>query len=403
MVASGVLTYGFLILAARTLGTRDYGRIGVLWGAMFIVAIVLFRPLEQTLSRSIADRRARGDEVRSVIRGVGLVALAIVAFGAAFVALAWAPLTEQLFGGDDFLMAALVAGVVFYGFSYLVRGLAGGALWFDGYGINLLADGISRLALGLPLIVVASRNLAAAAVIGAGLVGGLVPLWVGRRRLEPLLLDGGGSPFNLGATLRFAAPATTIATADQLLINGSPLLVVIGGHGDTTKAAGVVFAATMLVRAPVYVFQGVAAALLPNLTHLRATGGGARLRREVLRIAAFLLLGGATLVLVATIIGPTVMPVVYGSGFNASRSVLALLALGVAIYLAAATFSQALLALDLGARASIAWGGAAFALILAYVALPGSELVRVSLAFMVAVLVLLLGLAFTFARHRGRT
>jgi hypothetical protein len=32
-----------------------------------------------------------------------------------------------------------------------------------------------------------------------------------------------------------------------------------------------VFAATMIVRAPVYVFQGLAASLLANLTHLNAT------------------------------------------------------------------------------------------------------------------------------------
>ena len=65
MIVSGVLTYVFHILAARTPGPTAYGQIAVLWGAMFLVAIVLFRPLEQTMSRAIADRLARGEEVRS--------------------------------------------------------------------------------------------------------------------------------------------------------------------------------------------------------------------------------------------------------------------------------------------------------------------------------------------------
>jgi O-antigen/teichoic acid export membrane protein len=401
MVGSGVLTYAFLVLAARTLGTRDYGRIGVLWGAMFIVAIVLFRPIEQTLSRTIADRRARGDEVRSVLVAAGAVALAITALGAVVVALGWQALASRLFAGDNLLMAMLVFGIVAYGFSYLVRGLAGGALWFDGYGINLLADGLSRLALGLPLVVLASRNLAAAAVVGAGLVGALVPLQLGRHRLRPLVERGSGTPFRLGSALRFAAPASTIAAADQLLVNGSPLLVMIGGRGDVSKAAGVVFAATMLVRAPVYVFQGLAAALLPNLTHLSATVGSARMRRDIFRVAGYLLAGGAGIAGVAALIGPAVMHVLYGSDFTASRTVLAVLGAGVGLYLPAATLSQALLALDAGRQAALSWAASGLVLIALYVLMPGGELMRVAVSFALAVL-LLLGCLATLVLERLR-
>src|SRR5262249_20631038 len=72
MVGSGALTYGFHVLAARSLGPHAYGQIAVLWAAMFLGAVVLFRPLEQTASRAIADRLARGEEVRTVLRSVGL-------------------------------------------------------------------------------------------------------------------------------------------------------------------------------------------------------------------------------------------------------------------------------------------------------------------------------------------
>jgi O-antigen/teichoic acid export membrane protein len=402
MVGSGILTYAFLVLAARTLGARDYGRIGVLWGAMFIVAIIVFRPLEQTLSRAIADRRARNEEVRSVLRGATAVACAIIGIGTVVVAIAWQPLTARLFGGDNFLMAMLVFGIASFGFSYIVRGLAGGALWFDGYGINLLAEGLSRLAIGLPLLVVASRSLAAVAVVAAGLVAGLVPLGLGRRRLRPLLDRGRGAPFRLTSTLRFAAPASTIAAADQLLVNGSPLLVMVGGRGDVSKAAGVVFAATMFVRAPVFVFQGLAAALLPNLTHVSATIGNARMRRDVFRLAGLMLVGGAGIMGLAAAIGPTAMNALYGSEFSASRVVLALLGAGVGFYLPAATLSQALLALDAGKQAAWAWAASGAALILIYAAMPGGELMRIALSFAIAVLVLLVSLAALLLRRLER-
>jgi O-antigen/teichoic acid export membrane protein len=403
MVLSGLLTYAFLVMAARTLGPEAYGRIGVLWAAMFITAIVLFRPLEQTVARSIADRRARGEEVRSVTRSVGILALALMFVVGVVAVVAWNPITARLFGGDATLTALLVAGIAFYGGSYIVRGLVGGVLWFNGYGFNLIADGLGRVLLGLPLLIVASRTTAGVAIAGAGLIGALVPLYLGRRRLRPLLQPGSGAPFHIGRAIRFAAPASTIAASDQLLINGAPLLVMASGGPGATKAAGLAFAATMLVRAPVYVFQGVAAALLPNLTRLNATDGFRHLEHEVARTAR-LLVGAAVLVVLACVIGgPLGMHLLYGHEYTASRGVFAALGVGVAFYLIAATLSQALLAIDAGGKAAIAWVAGATSLVGAYTLLPGSELSRVADSFAVGALVLLAGLArlaYSAARTR---
>jgi O-antigen/teichoic acid export membrane protein len=401
MVLSGVLTYAFLVLAARTLGPSAYGRVGVLWGAMFIVAIVLFRPLEQTASRSIADRRARGEEVRSVATAVAALGGGLFLAVAVVAAVAWQPLCQRLFGGDNVLMALLVAGIGFYGLSYLVRGLVGGALWFNGYGINLLADGLGRLLLALPLLIAASRVSAGIAVAGAGLLAALVPVALGRRKLRPLLDRGQGERFELRRAFRFAAPAATIAASDQLLINGAPLLVMASGGPGATKAAGLAFAATMLVRAPVYVFQGVAAAILPNLTQVNATDGLVNLKREVARTARLLVAVAVVVVLACVAGGPLGMRILYGNEYSASRGVFLALGIGVALYLVAATLSQALLAIDAGARAAVAWAAGAAALVLAYLILPGDELTRVGVSFAAGSLVLLLGLtALVFGRSR---
>ena len=398
MVASGLLTYAFLVLAARTLSPADYGRIGVLWGAMFIGAIVLFRPLEQTASRSISDRRVRGDEVRTVIGSVCRLAALLVLLVGLTAAAAWSPLANRLFGGDSTLMALLVVGIAFYGLSYVVRGLVGGVLWFDGYGINLIADGLGRVLLALPLLVAASRGAAGVAIAGAGLLGALAPLIAGRKRLRPLLAAGGGTPFRTRQATRFALPAATIAASDQLLVNGAPLLVMLGGGAHATRAAGVAFAATMLVRAPVYVFQGVAAALLPNLTHLNATDGFRRLQREVTGTARVLVGAAAAVALACALGGPIGMRILYGHEYSAPGLVFVALGIGVALYLLGATLSQALLAVDAGRRAAAAWASSGVVLVAAYAALPGGEVTRVAVAFAVASAALLLGLAFLVYR-----
>ena len=42
------------------LGEESAKRIDVLWSVMFVIISVIYRPIEQLLSRTIAERRARG-------------------------------------------------------------------------------------------------------------------------------------------------------------------------------------------------------------------------------------------------------------------------------------------------------------------------------------------------------
>lgn len=386
MLASGGLIYVFHVGAARALGTAAYGQIAVLWAAMFLAVLVLFRPLEQAASRAIADRLARGEDAGSVVRSVVVLALAALAALVPAYALAWGTITDKLFLGNDAMSAMLAIGIVAYGVAYVSRGVVAGVRWFAGYGLGLMADAVARLAIAAPLFLVASLEVAAVAVTVAGLVGGVVPLLVGRGRLRRAFADVERDRFPVRRVLRFAAPASAIAAADQLLVNCAPILVML--EGGSTATAGLVFAATMLVRIPVYVFQGLASSILPNLAHLNAGDDAGRFRRAALETGAFFLGAGALIVAFAAVAGPEALRVVYGSGFEAGRTALVLLGAGVAAYLCATTFSQALLALGASGRASAAWiASAALFVALYYLWLPGSELDRVSTAFAVATFV----------------
>lgn len=382
-ILSGVFAYAFHILAARTLGPEAYGRIAVLWGAMFLCAIVLFRPIEQTASRAIADRLARGVGARSVISSATRVGVVALLLFAAALAVAWRPVSEGLFDGDGLLTAMLLAGTAAYGLSYLARGVLGGVRWFAGYGLNLIADGLARLVVAIPLVAVASTGLAGAAMVLAGLAGAAVPLALGRHQVRAALAREapGADRFRPRSTLAFAAPAVVIAGADQILVNGSPILVVLAGGAGASAAAGVVFAATMLVRVPVFVFQGAAASILPNLTRLHVTDDAAGFRAAVRKAIGVLGCAAVVIAIGAVAIGPEAMGVIYGSEFSASRVELGLLAIGVGAYLTASTISQGLLAQDRGRAAAVAWGSAAVLFVALHLVLPGSELMRISAAF----------------------
>ena len=403
MIGSGVLAYAFFVLAARTLGPGAYGQVGVLWAGMFTGVIVLFRPLEQTTMRAVADRLARGTEVKTVVRSVATIYAAIFVVGAIGAAVAWGTVSERLFLGSNVLTAMLFAGTGLYGLQYILRGILAGGQWYRGYALCLMADAVARVAVAAPLAVVASKDLAAAAVAAAGLSGFLVPLWVGRRWLAQLGRIESGERFHLREAVTFAAPASVIAAADQVLINAGPLLVMVEGGRRASAAAGVVFAATMLVRIPVYVFQGVAASLLPNLTRLQALEDTNLFRRTV-RHATVVLVGMTVLIVAfAAIAGPEAMRTVYGKGFEADRLALTLLGLGVGCYLGAATFSQALLALDRGKQAALAWTTSALCFLGLYFAIPGDELGRIALSFALTTALCCALVAITLARRVGRT
>jgi O-antigen/teichoic acid export membrane protein len=399
MLLSGFLIYVFHAGAARALGSAAYGQIASLWAAMFLVVIVLFRPLEQVAATAIADRHARGEDAGPVVRSVIVLGLCSLAALVPVALLAWDELTSGLFAGNDAMTAWLFVGIVAYGVAYVSRGVVMGARWFAGYGLGLMTDAIARIAIAAPLLFVASLEVAAAAVTVAGLVGALAPLAAGRERLRSLFGGDKGPSFHSGRALRFSAPASAIAGADQLLVNCSPLLVMI--EGGSAEVAGLVFAATMLVRVPTYVFQGVASSILPNLARLAAGGQSHRFRRAAVETAGILLGAGALIVAFAALAGPEALRLLYGPEFDAERGALVLLGAGVAFYLCATTLSQALLALGSSARASWAWIATAVLFTVLYLTLSGSALERVSAAFAAATLVDLLLLGWLL-HHRTR-
>ena len=71
----GVLTYVFFILASRSLGEDQYGEIVVLWSVVFIVASTLYRPIEQLLARTLAERDQAGAPTGDALRTAGWIQL----------------------------------------------------------------------------------------------------------------------------------------------------------------------------------------------------------------------------------------------------------------------------------------------------------------------------------------
>jgi len=403
IATTGVVTFAYFSVASYVLGDVAYKQISVLWSVLFVTVSVIYRPIEQLLSRTIADRRARGFEHDHPLRTPLIIQ---AGFALAFLVVALAlrgPIQDGLFDGEATLYWILVVAVLAYAASYFARGWLAGHQWFGFYGGLVFLEASSRLAFAVAVAIGLAHGQYAVALgmAAAPFVSLVVVPWAfsrrpaatGERKRED---DGLG----LGRGGRFALAVLAVMLAEQTLLNAAVLTV------DATAldraAAGFVFNVLLIARAPLQLFQAIQGSLLPHLAGLEAREGRAEFARAiritVLAIAAFA--GAVALVLV--LIGPFAMDVLFDDPFTYGRWGLALVGLGMGAHLVAGTLNQAALARDRAAAAAAVWVGCAVAFV-AFMVSPviGDELVRAEVGYTGAAAVLCAGLALVY-RSGGR-
>ena len=360
--SAGLLTYVYFSLASHNLSRTEYGEIVVLWSAVFVTISILFRPVEQLLSRTIAERQARGETIGGTLRVAATIQGGLAL---AFAALALAlrgPLQDDLLSGNSTLYWILVAAVLAFAASFFARGFLAGSRRFVLYGSLLLAESTARMSFAFAVAVgIASGQTAVALGIVAAPVLSLtvVPLAfagraVARRATPPPRAAAGESQFTLARGGGFAAAVFLIMVSEQSLLNAGPLLV---RASEGAAAAGFIFNVLMIARAPLVLFQAVATSLLPHLTRLRSSGvegDGAfqmSVRVTVSAIAAF----AAAVGLFALIAGPELMQIAFGDKFTYDRAGLLIVTAGMGFYLASGTLNQAALAQGQARAAAARW------------------------------------------------
>jgi O-antigen/teichoic acid export membrane protein len=98
---TGLITYAYFALASHSLPKEEYGRISLLWSAVFIVVSVLYRPVEQLLSRTIADRAARGQQGNEHLRVAATIQLGLGALIADDALIFRSTIYTYLFDGSE--------------------------------------------------------------------------------------------------------------------------------------------------------------------------------------------------------------------------------------------------------------------------------------------------------------
>jgi O-antigen/teichoic acid export membrane protein len=356
------LTYVYFSLASHKLSKLDYGEVVVLWSAVFVLMSILFRPVEQLLSRTIAERQAHGQPIGQPLRIAATIQLGLAVVFAAVALALRGPLQDDLLSGNQTLYWILIAAVLAYAASFYARGFLAGSGRFALYGGLILAESTARMSFALAVAVgIASGQTAVAlGIVAAPLVSLMVvPLAFAGRAMRSRSASPTGAVTEAQFTLAygggFAAAVLLVMLSEQTLLNAGPLMV---RAAEGAAAAGFIFNVLMIARAPLVLFQAVATSLLPHLTRLRssARSGDADAFRLSIRvtlgaIAAF----AAAVALVVLIAGPELMQLAFGKKFSYDRLGLVIVSVGMGFYLASGTLNQAALAQGQARRAAVRW------------------------------------------------
>ena len=167
IAATGLLTFAYFAIASHVLGEESAKRIDLLWAVMFVIISVIYRPIEQLLSRTIAQRRARGQVAHSLRVPAAIQAgFALLFLLAALVLHEW--LIDDVFDGYDALYVVFLVGTLAYAASYFARGWLAGHQYFALYGGLVLMEAFARVCFPLAVAVgIASGQTAVAAGIAA--------------------------------------------------------------------------------------------------------------------------------------------------------------------------------------------------------------------------------------------
>jgi O-antigen/teichoic acid export membrane protein len=411
IASTGVFTFLYLAAASHELDPASYSRISLCWAIMFVILSVIYRPVEQLLSRMIADRRARG------LHGHPLRIPALIQFGFACVFVAVAlimrhEIEQGMFDGSSALYWILVIGVLAYSASYFARGWLGGHQRFALYGGLVFLESTSRFLFALAVAVGIGSGQGA---VGLGMAvapfaslcvipfaftrlqidapAGLPAADAAREGPAHAQVEEAATDVSLRHGTDFAVSVVGIMLAEQTLMNAGVLIVAANAGsqaGLTVGLTGFVFNVLLIVRAPLQLFQAIQTAILPHLAGLEARESAEEFHRAI-RITVMVIAAFAGAVAVGLLaIGPFVMTALLGNkGFSYGRWGLAVVGLGMGLHLVSGTLNQAALARGRNRLAAIAWLSAA-ALFVAFMLSDAisSQVTRVEVAYFTATLVL---------------
>lgn len=359
LLIAGVTSYGFLAVSKRALGADAYAPLALLWTLVFLIGPGFFLPVEQEISRALAERRARGVGGGPVLKRAAVLASGLLAVLLLLITAGSGVLRDKSFDDQGLLVVGFGLALTGVAAGHVARGACSAQGRFKAYAVYIAADGLIRLAIavGLDLGGVTSPGPYGLAVGVAPILAVIIA--VGRER--GLVQDGPPARWREVTGALFALLIGSVFSFT--LVNGGPLAVDLFGTEAEQAEAGRFLNALLIGRIPLFLFQAVQAALLPRLSTLAGSGQFAEFRSGLKRLLGVTGVLGVLAAVISYGLGPFVVQTMFDD--DVDHRTLGLLGLSCAAYMLALAIGQAVIALSGHRLVAASWmlGVAVFALV----------------------------------------
>jgi O-antigen/teichoic acid export membrane protein len=331
-VLNGLLAYVFFAVVTRALGADAAAPVSVLWAYWSFAAAALAFPLQHWVARSVT---ATGSD-HQVRRSLPAISLAVLTLGPLLGLASWLA-RDALFHSSGAWFPLLVVGsTVGSALTGTVRGMLQARERFGAVATALVLENAVRVVVSLALAASGNHDpVAYGLALVAGYVTGLVWPWTLRMTLQgedhesPLALLGAASGGQL---------------LGQIVLTGGPVLLALSG-GDPAQVT-VLFAGLALFRAPYTLSIGMVAQLTARFTRMVVEVRRHALARTRSSLVVATVVLGLLAAPVGAVLGPVLLPLVFGSDVTLSGRLSAVLASGSTV--AIATLIGTLLLIALG-------------------------------------------------------
>ncbi|MET9852902.1 hypothetical protein ABZY57_08150 [Streptomyces sp. NPDC006450] len=400
-VVLGAASYVHLMAAGHSLDTDGMAALSVLWTVLMSVGIGLFFPVEQELTRIVAAHRVAGTGVSGILRQIAGLTLGMLVLLAAGLAWATPLLADAFFSGHTEMVGALGLAFAAMGLGNISRGVLAGLGRFGPFGRQLGIDGALRIGLAVGFALAGVRSPLAFALILT-----VAPLVAALATSAPALRGLGKGPFDRWSRLLGGLGPLVVSTLlSQAVVNAAVVSTKLLAPRDGALVAGLLNA-IVLARVPLFVFGSLQASLLSGLSTAAAAGDRAGFSRLLGRTSLVVIALGVAGGVPATLFGPWLVEVLFKAEAELGHAVFFRISAGTLLYMLAMVFGQALLVLHEHRLQLLGWAAAALVLTGATL-LPGEVSTRVSLAYALASLAAVIGMAaalwLTFLRRPPAT
>ena len=335
-LVSSLSTYVFLIVAARALGVEGFGEFSAFWGAFFLLA-GLIGAIDLEAARQVASNYDSSSRTqKSLILAAGVIGL--------IATLAWILISSLSLNTEPGMLAIGVVGIWLVVPLGITRGSLIGAKFSSSYSKIIAGEGIIRLFLAVLVFATKSNSvLQFAAVTVAGMA-----IWIPWfKHVLPTK-----SEILFSESFKNLTTLLVASAGSALLLSGLPWIMSLNKSVDSEQL-GILASGLILSRIPILAFSSIQALLIPYFVRGSKSQSTESSISNLGASIVFLII--STSLVLAYVIGPSLLTTFFGSSFVIASATFAILFASSWVLVAHMVLVSKLIANNSHARAATSW------------------------------------------------